>query len=393
MASHTRIKRPEQRNRGQIIRKGEGKWLVRVYVGRDASKKRAYSSKLVEGTYKQADQERTRLLRDKDTGTFVAPCKLSLAAYLEQWLETKRGLSPKTLRDYEHRMEKDVLPTLGLMKLAHITPLLISKLYGSLSSDRKLSPRTVRYTHTVLSQALEQAVAWNMISRNPCEHVELPRMKKGGGGDILSFEETAQLLDHNEKSGDRLFALWRVLLTAGLRPQEALALKWADMGGAFLTIRSALKEVRPGVWEPEEETKTGVGRQVILSEETVSALLKHRQRQAAEILAQGSMYIRNDYIFATRTGNHFNMPNIRRWWKAALARAEVRTVRLYDTRHTNISQELSLGGNVKEIAERHGHDPQTMMKVYAHCMPGAGQHAPAAVEQRLQLVQLAVKEA
>lgn len=374
----------QARSRGQIIPKGEGKWLARVYIGRDLQGKRKYSSKTVVGTYKQADQELTRMLRDQDTGTFVEPSKLSLAGYLENWLETKVGLSPKTLRDYVHLLDKHVAPTLGFYKLAQITPLLVSKLYGSLSSDRHLSPRTVRYTHSVLSQAMEQAVAWNMIARNPCEHVELPRMKQGGSGDALSFEESAQFLAHNSQSNDRLHALWRLLLTAGLRPQEALALCWQNFSdGTRLTISHSLKEVGPGRWERFGETKTGQGRNVALSAETSLALTHHRSRQAAEILKQGEKYVRNDLIFATRTGHHFTPPNVRRWWKAALKASGVRPVRLYDTRHTNISQELKSGGNVDDVARRHGHDTATMLRIYAHDIPGVNQGVPQEIERRL----------
>jgi integrase len=371
------------RNRGQIQAKADGKWLVRVYIGRIAGV-RKYASKVVTGTFKQADQELTKMLREQDTGTFVEPAKLPLADYLTQWLASKTGLAAKTHRDYTHRLEKDVIPTLGPAKLAQITALMISRLYGSLSSDRKLSSRTIRYTHTVLSQALEQAVVWQMIARNPCEHVELPRMKHAGGGDTLSFEETAQFLDHNEKSGDRLFALWRVLLTAGLRPQEALALRWSDFTGSSFTLRYALKETAPGKWESHAETKTGDGRQVPLSAETSSVLSKHRVTQAQEILKQGALYTRNDLIFATRTGHHFTPPNIRKWWKRALTAAKVRSVRLYDARHTNISQELAAGANPVDVAQRHGHDVDTMLRTYAHVVPGLNATAPAAVERRLQ---------
>lgn len=389
MASPTRSKRRAERNRGQIQAKGDGKWLVRVYVGRDLNGKRKYASKVIEGTFKQADQERVRMLRDQDTGTFIEPSKLSLAKYLESWLETKAGLSAKSLRDYTHLLAKHVTPHLGMFKLVQLTPLLIGKLYGSLSSDHKLSARTVRYTHSVLSQALTQAVEWNMLQRNPCTSVELPRMKQGGSGDTLTFEETACLLE--KSTNDRLHALWRLLLTAGLRPQEALALKWSDLSDARLSITRALKETEPGKWIPVEETKTGKGRMVALSAETLSALSSARVSQSREILKQGSKYTRNDFIFATRTGHHFTIPNVRRYWKAALASAEIREVRLYDTRHTNISQELKLGVPPQDVADRHGHDVVTMMNTYRHFIAGGEDLAPKLVEQRLALVK--IKEA
>ena len=48
---HTRHKR-----RGQMIPRGNRKWLIRVFVGSDAEGRKKYASKTVEGTNAQAQQ-------------------------------------------------------------------------------------------------------------------------------------------------------------------------------------------------------------------------------------------------------------------------------------------------------------------------------------------------
>ena len=113
--------KPAPRNRGQIIQKGDGRWLVRFYAGRDAEGKRQYPAKLVEGTYKQAEKELTKMLRESDTGTFVPASKQSLKDYCTLWLDGKVGLSAKTKRDYILRLEKDVYPVLGTVKLDQVS--------------------------------------------------------------------------------------------------------------------------------------------------------------------------------------------------------------------------------------------------------------------------------
>lgn len=369
------------RNLGQIIPRGENGWIVRVYAGRQGDK-RIYISESVTGSYKKADTRRAEMLVKLGKGELAKPEKTTLQKFAERWLGTKLNLSAKTRRDYEHLLTKHVYPNIGARVFQKVTMLDISTLYGSLISDRELSPRTVRYTHAVLNQVFEYGVLANLIPKNPCHGVELPKAAPSVG-DTLTFEETSCLLTSSQDAGDRLHALWRLLLTAGLRPQEALALKWSDLNNGALAIHRALKETEAGKWEPIEETKTAVGRSVVLSEETLSSLSRHRVSQASEILAQGSKYSRADFIFATRTGNHFSPPNIRKWWKAALTAAGVRQVRLYDTRHTNISQELALGATPNEVADRHGHDVVTMMNVYRHKIPGVGQVAPQRVELAL----------
>jgi integrase len=377
-----------RRQQGQIIPKGERTWLVRVYAGRDEAGKRIYPSREIEGTYKQASDALNDMLHAAGKGSLVKPQKETLRAFADRWLKGKLNLSAKTRRDYEHLLKKHVYPMLGGRPVQKITLLDISMLYGSLISDRGLSARTVRYVHAVVNQVFGYAVITNVVTKNPCEHAELPKMEQHSGGDTLSFEETAQFLDHPTQQTDRLRALWRLLLTAGMRPQEALALRWIDFSPASgISVARSLQEVLPGKWIAAETVKsTNSVRQVVLSAITVNILEQHRKAQIAEILKQGAKYTRNDLIFATRTGHHFTPPNIRRWWKKALKDAGVRAVRLYDSRHTNISQELSTGANPVEVAARHGHNPQTMMRVYAHVIPGQAAQAPAAVELRLQAV-------
>jgi integrase len=69
-----------------------------------------------------------------------------------------------------------------------------------------LSARSVRYTHSVLSSALKQAVRWNMLAVNPCELVKLPRHTRR---EMQAFfpEEAGRFLKAAAKDADgTLFA-------------------------------------------------------------------------------------------------------------------------------------------------------------------------------------------
>lgn len=381
------------RNRGQVVPKGPGRWLIRAYAGRTEAGKRRYVSQEVEGTYRQAEQALTKMYASMDSGTFVEPSKLTLSGYLTGWLKGRsQVLSPKSYRDYDHLIKKNIAPYIGHVALSKLTALDIQRCYGSLLSDRKLSSRTVRYTHAVLSSALSRAVALNVLLRNPAELVELPkRDRQGSAASALTFEETAKFLNHNQQSGDRLHALWRLLLTAGLRPQEALALQWSDIADASVTIRRALVESTPGCWTIGETKTEDSVRRVTLSQETLDALIRHKATYGGGGRTKGAIVGTigpsqdSVLIFCTKTGHHFDPRNIRRAWKAALANAEVREVRLYDARHTAVSQYLSLTGNPRETADRFGHaDPAMTLRVYSHTLPSVAATGPSKVEAALK---------
>ena len=90
--------------RGQLVPRGEKKWLVRVYLGRDVQGKRQYSAKTVEGTANEARQELTKMLRDSDTKMLVRRTKQTFSEYVEDWYKTKIDV---TERSEERRVGKE----------------------------------------------------------------------------------------------------------------------------------------------------------------------------------------------------------------------------------------------------------------------------------------------
>jgi integrase len=353
----------QDRARGQIIAKGDRRWLVRVYTGQ-----RKYSSKLVRGTYKQAEQKRTQMLRELDTGTFVAPTKQTLAAFLQHWLDTtvRVRVTAKTLRGYSDDVKNHITPRLGTLQLDQIQPQAVQAFYAELEK-KALSPRTIRSVHQVLRQALGQAVAWNMAYRNAADYVSLPKAQRT---EMQALTPTQVDLFLETAITDSLYALWHVLLNTGARPQEALALRWSDFDGSRLTINRALSEVGPGRYEIGETKTKRSRRTVSLPATTAAVLTAHRSQQAAEILAAGERYERRGLIFANSVGNTLDISAVRRRWKACLKQAGLPMVRLYDTRHTHASCLLAGGVNPKVVSERLGHSTIVLtLDTYSHVLP------------------------
>lgn len=324
---------------------------MRVYTG-TVEGKRKYDSKVVAGTFKQADAERIKMLAAQDAGTYVAPAKQTVKDYCEEWLKGKAGkVSLRTLRDYTGRLAADIYPTLGHLRLDLVTPQHVQRCYDGIAK----SPRTVAYSHSVLHQALAQAVQWNVLLRNPADYVELPKREKEDlSAKVLTPEETASFLEKN--LGTPEYAFWLLQFTSGLRPEEALALMWQDLDGEWLTVRRTIIEVGKGKYELSEGTKTeGSVRTLSLPQTTVDALKEHRK-------VTGSI----GFMFPSKTGSFLHPSNVRRKWKLALTRAGLSHRKWYITRHTHLSHLLNAGVSPKAVADRSGHsDPTTLLRTYA----------------------------
>lgn len=226
---------------GQVIQRGERAWLVRVILGRDPrTKKRRYFNKMVHGNKKDAQRAPNGLLRDIDLGVFVEPSNTTLGEYLDQWLESaaRPRLSERTFSDYSQLLKRYIREPLGGHRLSEIKPLDIQGIYGDLQA-RGLSARTIRSVHIVLSNALKQAVRWQLLAQNPAQYVELPRQTRQEMRS-LSQEEAAKFL--KASTADPHGLIFAFALSTGMRPEEYLAVQWkdVDLGEGTVAVQRTL---------------------------------------------------------------------------------------------------------------------------------------------------------
>lgn len=74
---------------GQIIARGDRRWLIRVYLGRDhETNKRNYHNRTIHGSMREAQSYLTRTLRERDLGRDLEGAKITLNEYLDRWLDT-----------------------------------------------------------------------------------------------------------------------------------------------------------------------------------------------------------------------------------------------------------------------------------------------------------------
>lgn len=358
------------RSRGQLRKRGENKYLVRVYVGR-IDGKRKYKSKIVNGTEDDAEAKLTEMLRKNDRGTLPKPNSEKLESFMDEWLEMKEGkVAPGSLRIYKRVTEIHVKPDLGHLRLEDINSRLIQTWINALETEKELSPSYIRLIHTTLRQAIQQAVIWEMIPFNPAEggRIHLPRQEDREYR-IFTEDEIAKFLD--ETAGDRFHALWVLLFSTGLRPGEALALKWKDLENGWLRVRRVIRRVSSEGRElgVSDELKTKQSRRrVKLPEYTQEVLQRHKARQAETKLKAGDRYERNGFIFAREDGSFVDPKMARDDFNSALGDCNLpNEIRLYDTRHTHISHLIMKGAGLKKVSARAGHSSISQTAdTYAH---------------------------
>jgi integrase len=372
---------------GQIIKRGDRVWVVRIFTGRDDKGKRQYLNKTIHGTKKDAEKYLTATMRDRDLGVFIEPCTLSVSEYLNKWLEAaaRPRLRERTFADYKEKLDRYVRPAIGDKKLADVRPLDIQTFYGQMQ-ERGLSARTVRYTHAILKSALKQAIKWHMLARNPCEAVELPRSERREM-QAFSPEEAGRFLKAAKE--DEQGIIFAFALATGMRPEEYLALKWSsdiDLERGVAVVQRSLVWRKGGGWYFDEPKTSRSRRTVPLPCSLVQGLIAHRRKQAEARLKAGAAYQNNDLVFATGEGTPHNSRNLaQRHLQPILKRAKLPlTFRLYDLRHSCATLLLAVGENPKVVSERLGHASIVLtLDTYSHVLPSMQQAATAKLESLL----------
>ncbi|MBM3131830.1 MAG: site-specific integrase, partial [Chloroflexi bacterium] len=168
------------KKRGHIVTRYKNSHSIVIELGRDpATGKRKQQWVTVKGPKKEAEKKLTEMLHQLDTGTFMKPGKTTLAGFLERWLVdyAKPKLTPRAFERYESICRVHLVPSLGSTPLTQIRPDAIQRLYVNKLNDG-LAPRSVRYLHTVLHVALQTALKWDIIARNPADAVDPPRANR-----------------------------------------------------------------------------------------------------------------------------------------------------------------------------------------------------------------------
>jgi integrase len=373
--------------RGHIRKRGS-KWAVVVDVGYDENGKR--QQKWHSGFTRQKDAERAliEILGRLEAGAYVEPAKLTVRGFLEdEWLPAMRAsLRPLTFESYKLNVSR-VVPSIGSVRLQHLAPAMLNRLYGELARERKvdgedrppLSARSIRYVHTVLRHALSDAVRWNRLARNVADAAEPPSAKaaKAPPMQTWSADQLRSFLEHVAE--DRLYAAYHLAATTGMRRGELLGLRWRNVD--LDTGRVSIVQTLVGKRE-FSKPKTDKGRRnVALDPTTVGVLRDHRKRQLEERLAWGPAYQgEHQLAFSREDGSPTWPQSLSRAFECHAKQSGLPVIRFHDLRHTHATLALAAGVHPKVVSERLGHASVGItLDTYSHAIPAMQEEAAARV--------------
>jgi integrase len=335
-------------------------------------------------TKKAAEAECRRLVTALEAGTSIDATKETVAAFLERWIEHMQGqVAPRSLERYAEIAHKNLAPLLGGLQLAKLKPEHISAAYakaltnGHRKTGRGLSPRTVTHMHRVLRQALQQAVLWSAIPRNPADLVKPPRIERKQ----MMVLDTAGVADAIEDARNYTTFIPILLgVLCGMRRGEIAALRWRslDLDAGQLAVVASTEQTKAGC--REKDAKSGRCRTIALPAIVVTELRQHRIEQAQAMLSIGVRVTPDHHVVMQADATPLQPNNITHAVTLFMKRRGSK-VRLHGMRHSHATQMLAANIHPKIVSERLGHSKVGItLDLYSHVLPGMQEGAASQVD-------------
>jgi integrase len=327
---------------GTITLRKDGRWMGRVYVLTDAGfpqRETVYGE-----TYDACEDEINKLKADHKQGIPKIKETSKFGEYLAYWLVevVAKEKSDGTYVNYESLARNYITPALGAKTLQRLTSDEVRRfVYGNMTGKAKrlkgeeVSDRTRQQIFIVISSALAHAKKAELVKRDVSEIITAPTAEQEDT-DPLTDEELAALLpiivDH------RLYALWLLFLSLGLRRGEALGLAWDDIDftNKMVRVRYQLKRSKEkGLYRGRLKSKKS--RRVLpLPEIAARPLRAWKAEQIREQNAAGARWGGNQLglVFTTRYGRPIEASTINRTLHVLSKRSGLRALHPHALRHS-----------------------------------------------------------
>ena len=371
--------------RGQIRKRGRS-WAVIIYLGRDPQTAKKRRKWYTHRTQREAEAHLNQLLVQMQAGAGVPPGRLRVGEFLDQWLreDVAGRLAPTTESIYTYAVRHHLAPFLGHIPISRLSaPSVQGRLNTMLAQG--LSPATSHQVYRTLNAALNTAVRWGLLMRNPCTYVKPPRVDSRTP--TIWDEEQVRLFLAEAKRSSPHYRLYLTILLAGIRPGETLALRWDNVGLALGTITVKEKFYRLGARQVWGATKTHRQYAVSIPQRLVDEFRALRDEQAIQRQLWGEAYEDHGLVFSQPNGQPLHERNIsRRDFRRVTKRAGLPRIRLYDLRHCNATHLADQGTPIHIVQRRLGHrSPMTTLKYYTHVLPDTERAAVDRLAERLLL--------
>lgn len=302
--------------------------------------------------------------------------RMLLSDAYEMWLATYKPKVADTTFNKTNRFMINHVLTTDWFKDSYvdeITPTILQQFVNKLSTvvhdyNKNLMP---------FKQTLEQCVVVDLIEISPFDKIIKPKAKPSPiFTDRLDFYTVEQLnvfmssakqLYSTDDNRYRIYTLFRMLASTGMRRGELLALEWSDIDYKNNLIHITKNLVTSaGVKDVIHPPKTKAGKRDVKVDSNTLAILRHWQAIQAKLTLANGLQSTGIVFTNDELKDYQNVNKLRVWLIRIAEQAELPRIKVHGFRHTYATLAIQAGMNVKQLQYQLGHDDvQTTLSVYS----------------------------
>lgn len=309
-------------------------------------------------TKRDAEAYLSTVRADMERGTWVNPAagRVTLREYSTRWLEQRPDLRPRTVELYESELRLHILPVLGAVEVAKITPAKVRDWHAGMLRAGKPGPTTVAKCYRLLHAILNTAVADELILRNPCV-IRGAGQEKAPERPIASIPQVFEIAEVIEP---RFRAMVLVGAFVGLRLGEMLALtrERIDLLHGRIKVVEQYQELKDGthILGPP---KSDAGIRTV----AIPAMLKPElEAHLATYAAPGKQGL----VFCGPKGQPLRRATWYSAWNRTMTELGIEGMKPHDLRHTGNTLAAMTGASTKELMARFGQSTSRAALIYQH---------------------------
>lgn len=356
-------------NGGSIRQRPDGRWEARVTVGTNPGTGKPIRRSIYGDSQAAVRKQMTAILREIDRGAYQTPDKTTVSEWMKLWMETycEGKVKPLTYQTYQGVIKNHINPNIGALQVQQVKGLHIQKLYNSMTKAG-LSGKTVKNVSAVLHKSFSVAVKQGIITANPVDGAELPKVERH---EITPLADDEIPLFLSAIDGSPFRNAFALCLFAGLREGECLGLSWGqvDFEKGRITVSQQLQQSKEtGKCYIAPFTKSSKPRTIEPPPVAFQYLRAERVKQLENQLKAGTAWSNPDnLVFTNEQGGHYVINTFYKRFKRIAASIGRPDARPHDLRHTAATVAIAAGSDVKSVQDMLGHATASFtLSTYCH---------------------------
>lgn len=408
------------------ITKRNNSYKIVVSCGRDSNNKqirvmetyvpKATTPKAIEKEVKQYAMEFEQKVLN---GQYKSGERIKFSEFVEDWdnnwASDTDNITPSIREGYLSILNRRFVPEFGNMYMTDIKPLHIQSIYKAMKEEGR-APGTIKRAHSVLNSVMKYAYRMDVIKDNPCDRIELPKMKKDNALHYFDLEQAKRFLSalemeytYSYKEHKRVLAstgkeytvpkhtqtyhipkqyqsYFCLAIYGGFRRGELVGLTWENVNfdEQTISIVQAMAKSKGTTYIKAPKTESSI-REIKMPKQCFVKLKewKREQQKLSFTLGtawkgyRGKEYDKN-YVFINEEGSAMHLDTPSHKFKEIVfayndrckkEEEKLPIIRLHDLRHTSATLLLAENVDIETVSHRLGHSKASVtLDIYGHAL-------------------------